>query len=208
MSISRRTLPIKVVIAEDQELVLGALSALIDLEDDFEVVGLATDGNSALNLVEREQPDILLTDIEMPGLGGIELASKVSSQYKNTRIVIITAFARPGYLRRAQDAGARGYILKDSPPDLLISTLKRVNRGGKSIDPALAVDAWGESDPLTERERQVLALAESGLPSKLIARKLSIAPGTVRNHISEAIAKLGVSNRIEAVNVARQRGLL
>lgn len=208
MSILQRNLPIKVVIAEDQELVLGALSALIDLEEDFEVVGLATDGNSALSLVQKEQPDILLTDIEMPGLGGIELASTVSSRFKNTRIVIITAFARPGYLRRAQDAGARGYILKDSPPDRLISTLKRVHRGGKSIDPALAVDAWGESDPLTERERQVLVLAESGLPSKLIARKLSIAPGTVRNHISEAIAKLGVSNRIEAVNVARQRGLL
>lgn len=198
---------VKVVIAEDQGLVLGALAALVSLEEDFEVVGTASDGQSALEIVRRERPDLLLTDIEMPRLSGLELTAAVTQEL-DTRVIIVTLFARSGYLRRALDAGARGYILKDSPPEKLIDTLRTVHRGGKAIDPELAVQAWGEIDPLTTRERQVLVLAEQGLSSKLIARRLYISPGTVRNHISEAISKLGVSNRIEAVNVARERGLL
>lgn len=198
---------IKVVIAEDQNLVLEALSALISLEDDFEVVGTAIDGSTALEVVRKTRPDLLVTDIEMPALGGLELTSTVTQEL-GTRVVIVTLFARPGYLRRAMDAGAKGYILKDSPPDKLISTLRAVHQGRVAIAPELAAKAWEQIDLLTKRERQVLILAEQGLPSKLIAARLHISPGTVRNHISEAIVKLGVTNRIEATKFAREQGLL
>ena len=198
---------IKVVIAEDQNLVLEALAALISLEEDFEIVGTAVDGSTALEVVRKTSPDLLVTDIEMPSLGGLELTATVTQELA-TRVVIVTLFARPGYLRRAMDAGAKGYILKDSPPDKLISTLRAVHQGRVAIAPELAAKAWEQIDLLTKRERQVLILAEQGLPSKLIAAKLHISPGTVRNHISEAIVKLGVTNRIEATKLAREQGLL
>lgn len=198
---------IKVVIAEDQNLVLEALAALISLEEDFEIVGTAVDGSTALEVVRKTSPDLLVTDIEMPSLGGLELTATVTQELA-TRVVIVTLFARPGYLRRAMDAGAKGYILKDSPPDKLISTLRAVHQGRVAIAPELAAKAWEQIDLLTKRERQVLILAEQGLPSKLIAARLHISPGTVRNHISEAIVKLGVTNRIEATKFAREQGLL
>ena len=198
---------IKVVIAEDQNLVLEALAALISLEKDFEVVGTAVDGSTALEVVRKTCPDLLVTDIEMPSLGGLELTATVTQELA-TRVVIVTLFARPGYLRRAMDAGAKGYILKDSPPDKLISTLRAVHQGRVAIAPELAAKAWEQIDLLTKRERQILILAEQGLPSKLIAARLHISPGTVRNHISEAIVKLGVTNRIEATKLAREQGLL
>ena len=199
---------IRVVIAEDQQLVLGALAALLTLEGDFVVVGQAVDGTSALELVEQEAPDILVTDIEMPGLTGLELATKVGKLPIRTRVVIVTTFARPGYLRRAMAAGAAGYLLKDAPAAQLADGLRRVHRGGRAIDPELAVDAWGENDPLTDRERQVLRLAGEGRSSAEIGAALALSDGTVRNYLSEAIGKLGVGNRIEAARLAREKGWL
>ena len=199
---------IRVVIAEDQKLVLGALAALLTLEGDFDVVGQATDGRSALGIVRRHAPDILVTDIEMPGLTGIELATRVARLDVATRVVVVTTFARPGYLRRALEAGAAGYLLKDAPAAQLAKGLRRVHRGGRAIDPELAVDAWGESDPLTDRERQVLRLAGEGRSSAEIGAVLALSDGTVRNYLSEAIGKLGVGNRIEAARLAREKGWL
>lgn len=199
---------IRVVIAEDQQLVLGALAALLTLEGDFEVVGEAADGMSALELVQRHAPDILVTDIEMPGLTGIELATEVARLPVRTRVVIVTTFARPGYLRRALTAGAAGYLLKEAPAAQLANGLRRVHRGGRAIDPELAVDAWGEDDPLTDRERQVLRLAGEGRSSAEIGTALALSDGTVRNYLSEAIGKLGVGNRIEAARIARDKGWL
>ena len=199
---------IRVVIAEDQQLVLGALAALLTLEGDFVVVGQAVDGTSALELVKQEAPDILVTDIEMPGLTGLELAAKVGKLPIRSRVVIVTTFARPGYLRRAMAAGAAGYLLKDAPAAQLADGLRRVHRGGRAIDPELAVDAWGENDPLTDRERQVLRLAGEGRSSAEIGAALALSDGTVRNYLSEAIGKLGVGNRIEAARLAREKGWL
>ena len=199
---------IRVVIAEDQKLVLGAVAALLTLEGDFEVVGQATDGRAALEIVRCHAPDILVTDIEMPTMTGIELAARVARLDVATRVVIVTTFARPGYLRRALEAGAAGYLLKDAPADQLAEGLRRVHRGGRAIDPELAVDAWGENDPLTDRERQVLRLAGEGRSSAEIGAVLALSDGTVRNYLSEAIGKLGVGNRIEAARLAREKGWL
>ncbi|UCH26388.1 MAG: response regulator transcription factor [Trueperaceae bacterium] len=199
---------IRVVLAEDQNMILGALAALLELEGDFEIVGQASNGSDALELVRTEAPDLLVTDIEMPGLTGLELAQEVKRLGVTTRIVIVTTFARSGYLRRALDAGAAGYLLKDSPAGELAEALRRVHLGGRAIDPELAVTAWGEADPLTDRERQVLRLAGDGHSSAEIGRALELSEGTVRNYLSEAISKLGVSNRIEAARLAREKGWL
>ena len=199
---------IRVVVAEDQSMVLGALAALLEIESDIEVVGRAHDGREALELVERLSPDILLTDIEMPELSGLEVAAIVTRRALATRVIILTTFARAGYLRRALDAGAAGYLLKDSPSDELANALRRVARGGRAVDPALAQGAWSERDPLNDRERQVLRLAAEGKLSAAIADGLGLSRGTVRNYLSQAIAKLGASNRVEAARTARQKGWL
>ncbi len=199
---------IRVLLAEDQAMVRGALSALLSLESDIEVVGAAADGESAWRELQRLQPDVLVTDIEMPGLTGLELAQRVQRQELATKVVIVTTFARPGFLRRALDAGVVGYLLKDAPAENLAEALRTVHRGGRSIDPQLAVDAWTEADPLNERERQVLRMAGEGMGAGDIATQLSLSHGTVRNYLSEAIGKLGVSNRIEAYRLARQKGWL
>ena len=199
---------IRVVIAEDQNLVLGALAALLKLESDIDVVGVAADGAAAFEQVLALQPDILVTDIEMPRLTGIELAAKVTAQVPHTRIVIVTTFARPGYLRRAMAAGAVGYLLKDAPAEQLARALRRVHAGGRAVDPELAAHAWGDHDPLTERERQVLRLAGEGRSSAEIGAALTLSSGTVRNYLSEAASKLGATNRIEAARLARDKGWL
>lgn len=199
---------IRVVIAEDQQLVLGAVAALLTLEGDFEVVGEATDGRAALEAVRCLAPDILVTDIEMPGMTGIELAARVAVVAPATRVAIVTTFAQRGYLRRAVEAGASGYLLKDSPAEALAQGLRRIHRGGRAIDPELAAGAWGDRDPLTDRERQVLRLAAEGYTSAHIGTILALSHGTVRNYLSRAIGKLGVSNRIEAARLARERGWL
>ena len=199
---------IRVLLAEDQAMVRGALSALLSLESDIEVLGAAADGESAWRELQRLQPDVLVTDIEMPGLTGLELAQRIRRHELPIKVVIVTTFARPGFLRRALDAGVAGYLLKDAPAENLAEALRKVHRGGRSIDPQLAVDAWSEADPLNERERQVLRLAREGMGAGDIATQLNLSHGTVRNYLSEAIGKLGVSNRIEAYRLARQKGWL
>ncbi|MCY4024832.1 MAG: response regulator transcription factor [Acidobacteria bacterium] len=197
---------IRVLVAEDQAMVLGALCALLDLEDDIEVVGRARDGAEALGLAERVQPDVVLTDIEMPRMSGLELAATLVG--RGQRVIILTTFARPGYLRRALDAGVRGYLLKDSPAEELARAVRDVQAGRRAIAPELAAEAWCEADPLTDRERQVLRLAGDGLPGADIASNLGLSEGTVRNYLSEAIGKLGAANRVEAARIARQKGWL
>lgn len=200
---------IRIVLAEDQTLLLGALAGLLKLEPDLEVVAVAGDGDSAWKAVQMHRPDLLLTDIEMPGLTGLELATKVKEAKLATRVVIVTTFARSGYLRRALDADVRGYLLKDAPVETLARTLREVHRGRRCIAPELAVDAWREeADPLTDRERAVLRLAGEGFSSQDIAEKLQLSNGTVRNYLSEAIGKLGAANRVEAHRLARQKGWL
>jgi two-component system response regulator DesR len=199
---------IRVLIAEDQSMVLGALAALLEIENDIEVVGKAENGREALGLVERHRPDVLLTDIEMPEMTGLELAAEVSRRGLPTRVVILTTFARAGYLRRALDAGAAGYLLKDSPAETLANAVRQVHAGGRAIDPELAREAWTERDPLSDRERQVLRLAAEGLTSAAIASRLFLSEGTVRNYLSSAISKLGAANRVEAARMAREKGWL
>lgn len=199
---------IRIVLAEDQAMLRGALTALLNLEADIEVVGTAADGEMAWRELQRLKPDLLVTDIEMPGLTGIELAQRIHRHALPMRVVIVTTFARAGYLRRALDAGVSGYLLKDAPAEQLAEALRKVHAGGRAIDPQLAMEAWTEADPLNDRERQVLRLAGEGLSAGDIAKQLNLSQGTVRNYLSEAIGKLGVSNRIEAFRLARQRGLL
>ncbi|MEB2247824.1 response regulator transcription factor [Xanthomonas campestris pv. campestris] len=199
---------IRVLLAEDQALLRGALVALLGLEDDITVIGSAADGESAWRELQRLQPDVLVTDIEMPALTGLELAQRIQRQALPVGVIIVTTFARPGFLRRALDAGVAGYLLKDAPAEQLVSALRTVQRGGRVIDPQLAMDAWVEADPLSERERTVLRLAGEGRSASEIAQQLQLSHGTVRNYLSECIGKLGVANRIEAYRLARQKGWL
>lgn len=200
---------IRVVIAEDQGMVLGALASLLGLEPDIEVVGRAPDGPAALDLVASLRPDVLLSDIEMPGMTGIEVAARLGEARSATRVLIVTTFGRAGYLRRAIEAGVRGYLLKDSPAERLADAIRQVAAGGRVIDPDLAATAaFAPPDPLTDRERAVLRLAQDGRSNKEIGRALDLSPGTVRNYLSEAAAKLGASNRIEASRIARDNGWL
>lgn len=199
---------IRVVVAEDQAMVLGALVALLEIESDLEVVGRARDGEEALELVRRLRPAVVVTDIEMPRMTGLELAAAIRREQLPSRVIILTTFARAGYLRRALDAGAAGYLLKDSPAEQLANAIRRVAAGGRAIDPELASEAWTEPDPLTERERQVLRLAGEGKTSGDIAGTLNLSEGTVRNYLSEAISKVGAQNRVEAARIAREKGWL
>ncbi|MCL1634835.1 response regulator transcription factor [Luteimonas sp. SX5] len=199
---------IRILLAEDQAMVRGALSALLGLESDIEVLGAAADGESAWREVQRLKPDVLITDIEMPGLTGLELAQRIQRHELPVKVVIVTTFARAGFLRRALDAGVAGYLLKDAPAEDLAEALRKVHRGGRAIDPQLAIDAWTEADPLSDRERQILRLAGEGQSANEIASQLRLSHGTVRNYLSEAIGKLGVGNRIEAYRLARQKGWL
>ena len=199
--------PIRVVIAEDQTMVLGALAALLEMEGDIAVVAQARNGREALEAVLTHKPDVFITDIEMPEMTGLEVASALKHN-TTVKIVIITTFARSGYLRRALDAGASGYLLKDRPARELADAVRRVHQGLRVIDPELAAEAWGEADPLTDRERQVLRLAGDGAASSAIAAKLHLSEGTVRNYLSEAISKLGAANRVDAARIARAKGWL
>lgn len=200
---------IRVVLAEDQAMVLGALAALLELEPDIAVVARAGDGRDAHHAVLRLKPDVLVTDIEMPKMTGLELAAEIRNAHAPTKTIILTTFARPGYLRRALDAGARGYLMKDRPAAELADAVRKVHRGMRVVDPALAAEAWSaELDPLTERERQVLQRAGDGRSSNEIAGELGLSEGTVRNYLSEAIAKLGASNRVDAARIARSKGWL
>jgi two-component system, NarL family, response regulator DesR len=199
---------IRVIVAEDQSLVLGALAALLELEGDIAVVAQCKDGAQALAQTLALQPDVVLTDIEMPRMTGLELCAELRKRTPTTRVVIVTTFARAGFLRRALEAGAVGYLLKDAPASDLAAAVRRVHLGGRAIDPNLAAEAWSEADPLTDRERQVLRLAGEGRSSGDIASSLGLSEGTVRNYLSEAMGKLGAENRVEAARIAREKGWL
>jgi two-component system response regulator DesR len=199
---------IRVVLAEDQGMVLGALAALLEIEGDITVVGQCRDGSEALKSVLAEKPDVLITDIEMPKMTGLDVAGELKRRRIATRVIILTTFARAGYLRRALDAGASGYLLKDMRAEKLAEAVRRVQQGLRVIDPELATEAWADPDPLTDRERQVLRMAGDGQASGDIAAELNLSEGTVRNYLSEAISKLGAGNRIEAARIARTRGWL
>ncbi len=200
---------IRILIAEDQAMVRGALAALLGLEPDIAVVATAADGVEALALCEQHAPDIVLTDIEMPRMTGLELAAQLATRSAACRVMIVTTFGRSGYLRRALSAGVRGFLLKDAPADALAAAIRTVHGGGRAIAPELALESWGGAqDPLTERERQVLRLAGEGASSADIARQIHLSEGTVRNYLSEAISKLGAGNRVEAYRLARDAGWL
>jgi len=200
---------IRVVVAEDQSMVLGALAALLETEPDIAVCGKAVNGREALTAIARQKPDVLVTDIEMPEMTGLTLAAEVRDRHPQTRVVILTTFARPGYLRRALDAGAKGYLLKDRPAAELAEAVRRAHRGLRVVDPDLAAEAWDSGpDPLTERERQILWRAGEGKSSLEIAEELHLSEGTVRNYLSEAISKLGAANRVDAARIARAKGWL
>lgn len=202
--------PITIIIVEDQGMVLGALAALLNLEDDINIVGQASDGQIALDLINEQAivPDIVITDIEMPNTTGIELAQQLKQQHPNIKIIILTTFARSGYLKRAMQAGVKGYLLKDAPSDQLSDAVRKVMQGRKIIDPELITDAWGDDDPLTDRERKILRLAADGAKTEEIAKRLHLSAGTVRNYISTTTSKLNARNRIEAIRIAKKQGWL
>jgi len=200
---------IRVIIAEDQTMLRGALAALLELEPDITVIAQAANGREAHRLTRELQPDVIVTDIEMPEMTGLEFAAALKDTPSKARVIILTTFARPGYLRRALDAGARGYLLKERPASELAEAIRRVHTGLRAIDPALAAEAWGaDEDPLSDRERQILQRAGDGRTSAEIAAELRLSEGTVRNYLSEAIAKLGATNRTDAARIARTRGWL
>lgn len=203
-----RSKTIRVVVAEDQGMVLGALATLLEIEGDITVVARARNGAQALNEVLAHKPDIFLTDIEMPEMSGLDVAAELKRKRCSTKTIILTTFARAGYLRRALDAGAAGYLLKDMAAEKLADAVRRVYSGLRVIDPELAAEAWVEADPLTDRERQVLRLAGDGMASADIAEKLGLSEGTVRNYLSEGMSKLGAANRVEASRIARTKGWL
>ena len=200
---------IRVLLAEDQTMLRGALAALIDLEPDIRVIGQAVNGREALKLALKHRPDVVVTDIEMPERTGLELANDLKLAECKACVIILTTFARPGYLRRALDAGARGYLLKDRPASELAEAIRRVHAGLRFIDPALAAEAWSAGDdPLSDRERQILQRAADGQSSSEIAGELRLSEGTVRNYLSDVISKLGAANRVDAARIARARGWL
>jgi two-component system, NarL family, response regulator DesR len=200
---------IRVLLAEDQTMLRGALSQLLELEPDITVVAQAANGREAQRLAREHGPDVIVTDIEMPEMTGLEFAAALKESESRSRVIILTTFARPGYLRRALDAGARGYLLKERPASELAEAIRRVHAGLRAVDPALAAEAWGaDEDPLSDRERQILQRAGDGRSSAEIASELRLSEGTVRNYLSEAIAKLGAANRVDAARIARSRGWL
>jgi two-component system response regulator DesR len=197
------------MIAEDQAMVRQALVALLELEPDIEVAAQAANGDEALAMARKHQPDVAVLDIEMPGRSGIEVARQLKQDGFGGKVVIVTTFGRPGYLRAAMTAGASGFLLKDSPAAQLAEAIRRVAKGERVVDPALAAATLAEGDsPLTSRETDVLAAAAGHDAIAEIAGRLHLSPGTVRNHLSAAIQKLGARNRAEAVEFAQQKGWL
>ena len=200
---------INIAIADDQALVRGALSALLGLEPDITVVGEAASGTDAVDMCLNNSVDVALFDIEMPGLNGIEATRELHKKGSDTKVLIVTTFGRPGYLQRALAAGAKGFVVKDAPAEELAEAIRKVHRGEQAVDPSLAIESisLGPS-PLTEREREVLAVAHTGASVRTIADSLFLSEGTVRNHLSSAISKLGVDNRSSAAIEAAKRGWL
>jgi len=198
---------IRIVIAEDQQMLLSALASLIQLEDDIEVVAQVPDGNKALEAIRALRPDICLLDIEMPGLGGLDVAEAVRRENLDCKIMIVTTFSRPGYLQRATELKVDGYLLKDEPIEFLVEAIRKVHRGERVISPDLAAFLFAkEENPLSEREREVLRLAAEGKTTDQIASTLFLTKGTVRNYLSSAIQKLEVQFRHQAVKKATEKG--
>jgi two-component system response regulator DesR len=200
---------IRVLLAEDQAMVRGALAALLKLENDIEIVAEVDRGDAVVAKALDARPDVALLDIEMPGADGLTAAAQLHNELPSCKVVVLTTFGRVGYLRRAMSGGAVGFLLKDSPAAELAKAIRRVAAGERVLDPALALSALSEGDnPLTPREREVLASAVDGATIADIASKLNLSEGTVRNHLSVAIQKLGGRNRVEAARVAEQKGWL
>jgi two-component system, NarL family, response regulator DesR len=200
---------VRVLLAEDQAMVRGALSALLSLEDDIEIVAEASRGDEVLPAALDTLPDVALLDIELPGGDGLEAAAVLHERLPSCLVVILTTFGRSGYLRRAMESGAVGFLLKDAPASELAEAIRGVTKGERVVDPALAAAALSEGDsPLTEREREVLAVSEGGATIEDIAARLYLSEGTVRNYLSTAIKKLGARNRAEAARLAEKKGWL
>ncbi|WP_313810811.1 response regulator transcription factor [Glutamicibacter sp.] len=198
---------IKVLIADDQHLVRGALAALLNLEEDIEVVAQCADGTEVATALDASGAEVALLDVQMPQLDGLRTAELLRMSHPQVKILIVTTFDRPGYFRQAFEAGASGFLVKDSPPAELIAAVRRVHRGGKVVDPALAIlSVESSSNPLTEREREILSLASAGAPVSQIAHSVHLSAGTVRNHLSNAIGKTNTTNRIEAAQAAKRMG--
>jgi two-component system response regulator DesR len=200
---------IRILLADDQSMIRSALAALLELEDDFTVVVQVGRGDEVVAAALAHSPDVALLDVEMPGMDGLAAAGAMATAYPSCRVIILTAFGRPGYLRRAMEAGALGYVVKDAPAEQLADAVRRVVRGERVVDPALAAATLaGGPSPLTGRERDVLVAARTGATIADIAGKLFLSEGTVRNYLSAAIAKTETRNRVEAVRVADERGWL
>jgi two-component system response regulator DesR len=200
---------IRVLLAEDQAMVRGALAALLALEADIEIVGEAARGDTVVSAALETRPDVALVDIEMPGGDGLSAAAALTEQLPSCRTIILTTFGRTGYLKRAMESGAVGFLLKDAPAAELAAAIRRVMNGERVVDSALAVSALSErGNPLTERERDVLFASADGATIRDLAAKLYLSEGTVRNYLSTAIQKLGSRNRVEAARLAEQKGWL
>lgn len=200
---------LRVLLAEDQAMVRGALVALLELDPGVRVVAQVARGDEVLAAARTHRPDVALLDIEMPGLDGLAVTAALTAALPGCRVVVLTTFGRSGYLRRAMENGAAGFLLKDAPSSELVGALRRVVAGERVVDPGLAAQALSDGDnPLTARERDVLRTAGDGAPVHDVARRLFLSPGTVRNHLSAAIRKTGTRTRIEAVLAAERRGWL
>lgn len=201
--------PITVLLADDETLIRDAVAALLELQEDIDVVAVAGRGDEAVAAALKHRPDVALLDLQMPGLDGIEVAEKLATELPQCRCVIVTSHGRPGYLRRALEVGVRGFLPKTSSALVLANAVRTVHGGGRYVDPELAADAIAAgASPLTARETDVLELASGGAPVEEIASRAHLSPGTVRNYLSAAVAKLGAANRHEAVRIARDRGWL
>lgn len=197
----------RILIVEDQTLVRGAISSLLDMEMAIEVVAQANNGEEAWQILQRQRDiDLVLTDIEMPVMSGLELAANIVESKFEMNIVIMTTFSKSGYIKRALALGVKAFVLKEAPIEYLVDCLTRVEKGERIVDPELALMALDDKDPLTEKERKALKLASEGIKTSDIAKRLYLSEGTVRNYLSEAIAKLNAMNRVDAARIAMQKG--
>lgn len=197
---------ITIMIAEDQRMLRGALGALLDLEDDLQIIGQAANGEEAMDRMRALQPDVCILDIEMPIFSGLDVVETMKKEAFSCKTIILTTFARPGYFERAMKAGVDGYLLKDSPIEDLANCIRNVMKGKREISPDLMFGLWQEENPLTDRDKELLMHAKEGYTTEEIAKKLHLSPGTVRNYMSDILNKLQVRNRIEAIARAEEKG--
>ncbi|MFC5450289.1 response regulator transcription factor [Paenibacillus aestuarii] len=198
----------KVIIAEDQGMLRGALSALLDLEGDINVIGQAENGEHALELIQKLTPDLCILDIEMPRLTGLDVAEIIKESGLPCKVVILTTFSRSGYFQRAMRAGVQGFLLKDAPIEELSAALRKVHGGGRAVSPELALTFWDAQNPLTAKEQEILKLISQGLSANEMAKRLFLSSGTIRNYVSEILQKLDAKNRIDAIAIAEKNGWL